>query len=304
MTPPAAAVPTPAQQRWLVTGALGMLGRDVVEVLTARGVAVTATDRDDVDITDPVAAKAAVAGHTAVVNTAAWTDVDGAEANEPAATAINGTGPHNLALACADAGIPLLHVSTDYVFAGDGDTPYPEDAPPAPRNAYGRSKLVGEQAVLRLLPERGYIVRTAWLYGAHGRNFVSTMLRLAREREHLDVVDDQRGQPTWSYALAERLAALGEAALAGSAPGGVYHGTAGGETTWYGLARAVFAEAGLDPQRVRPTTSDRYRRVAHRPAYSVLGHERWALAGMPPLADWRAMLSAAMPVLGSGTMSS
>src|SRR5205814_3453958 len=136
------------------------------------------------------------------------------------------------------AGDRLFHISTDYVFDGAATAPYPEDAPPAPVNAYGRSKLVGERAALA---GGGYVVRTAWLYGAHGRNFVSTMLRLAAQRETVDVVTDQHGQPTWSSALAEQLVALGEAAVSGRAAPGIYHGTAGGETTWYGLARAVFA---------------------------------------------------------------
>src|SRR5205814_286165 len=127
------------------------------------------------------------------------------------------------------------------------------------------------------------VVRTAWLYGAHGSNFVATMLRLAGVRDTVDVVDDQRGQPTWSGALAARLVELG---LRVDAPAGVYHCTASGETTWYGLARAVFAGAGLDPDRVRPTTSDRFPRPAKRPAYSVLGHDRWAAAGLKPLPDW------------------
>ncbi|MFY1631960.1 dTDP-4-dehydrorhamnose reductase [Solwaraspora sp. WMMB335] len=283
-------------QRWLVTGAGGMLGRDLLTVLGERsdGVSVTGLARADLDITDPAAVEAAVDGHRVVLNAAAWTDVDGAESAEAQATAVNGTGVTYLAQACADRGAVLVHVSTDYVFAGDGELPYPEDAPTAPCNAYGRSKLVGEQAVLHLLPRHGYVVRTAWLYGAHGPNFVATMLRLAGEREHLDVVDDQRGQPTWSYALAQQIVRLAHAALAGGAPAGIYHGTASGQTTWCGLAREVFAVRGLDPRRVRPTTSDRFPRPAPRPAHSVLGHERWALAGLPAMADWRSMLSAAL----------
>ncbi|MGQ5264872.1 dTDP-4-dehydrorhamnose reductase [Micromonospora sp. ZYX-F-536] len=277
--------------RLLVTGAGGMLGRDLVAVLAARpDLKVTAATRADLDITDPTAVDTAVAGHDVVINAAAWTNVDGAETDEAAATAVNGAGPANLAAACATGGARLIQVSTDYVLAGDAHTPYPEDAPTAPINAYGRGKLVGEQAVARLLPDTGYVVRTAWLYGAHGPNFVATMLRLATQREHLDVVDDQHGQPTWSYALAERLVALADAAVAGRAAPGVYHGTCAGQTTWYGLARATFALAGLDPDRIRPTTSDRYPRPAARPAYSVLGHSRWAAAGLPPLPDWHASL--------------
>ncbi|MEV4771638.1 dTDP-4-dehydrorhamnose reductase [Micromonospora humida] len=278
--------------RVFVTGAGGMLGRDLLAVLATRGdLTVTAATRADLDVTDAGAVRAAVAGHDVVLNTAAWTDVDGAERDEAAATAVNGDAVAHLARACAEHGARLVHVSTDYVFAGDADTPYAEDAPTDPINAYGRSKLAGERAVVRFLPETGYLVRTAWLYGAHGRNFVTTMLGLAATREHLDVVDDQQGQPTWSYALATRLVALVDAALAGRAPAGTYHGTCTGQTTWYGLARAAFTLAGLDPDRVRPTTSDRFPRPAARPAYSVLGHDRWAEAGLPPLPDWHDALS-------------
>ena len=281
--------------RWLVTGAGGMLGRDLVAVLGAGADRrVTAATRAALDLTDPAALRAAVAGHDLVVNAAAWTDVDGAESQEAAATAVNGTGVENLARACAETGALLLHVSTDYVFAGDADRPYPEDAPTAPISAYGRGKLLGEQAVTRLLPRTGYLVRTGWLYGAHGRNFVATILRVAADREHLDVVNDQQGQPTWSYALAQRLVELGEAARDGRAPAGIYHGTATGRTTWYDLAREVFARTGLDPDRIRPTSSDRFVRAARRPSYSVLAHDRWAAAGLPPMAHWRQMLTEAL----------
>jgi dTDP-4-dehydrorhamnose reductase len=279
--------------RWLVTGAGGMLGRDLVDVLGGAG-HVTGLTRADLDIRDAAAVGARVTGHHVVVNAAAFTDVDGAEADEAAATEINGTAVETVAKACAAAGAVLLHVSTDYVFAGDATTPYAEDAPTAPVNAYGRSKLAGERAVRA---HGGHVVRTSWLYGEHGRNFVGTMLTLARQRDEVTVVDDQHGQPTWSYALAERLRALGELAAAGRAPAGVYHGTASGETTWYGLARAVFAGAGLDPERVRPTTSDRFVRPARRPAYSVLGHDRWAAVGLPPMARWDLSLHRALPRL-------
>jgi len=276
--------------RWLVTGAGGMLGRDLCTVLAEAGETdVVAATHDVLDITHAAAVRAAVAGCDVVVNAAGWTDVDGAEAAEQAATAVNGYGVAVLAEA---AGPRLFQISTDYVFDGTATAPYPEDAPTAPLNAYGRGKLVGERAALA---GGGFVVRTAWLYGAHGRNFVSTMLRLAAERETVDVVTDQHGQPTWSYALAEQLVALGRAAGSGRAAPGIYHGTAGGETTWYGLARAVFAEAGHDPARVRPVTSAQFPRPATRPTYSVLGHERWAATGIPPLRDWRVMLTSAMP---------
>ncbi|WP_030154684.1 dTDP-4-dehydrorhamnose reductase [Streptomyces sp. NRRL S-244] len=284
----------PRAGRWLVTGAAGMLGQDVLTVLKASGIEAVGLRRADLDITDPAAVRAAIEGATVVVNCAAWTDVDGAETAEEAATAVNGTGVRVLAEACAAAHVRLLHVSTDYVLPGDAAEPYREDAETGPLNAYGRSKLLGEQAVAELLPQDGYIVRTAWLYGEHGPNFVATMLKLAAQRDTLDVVDDQHGQPTWSYALARHLVELGLAALKGHAMGGVYHGTASGRTTWMGLARETYRLSGLDPERIRPTTSAAFVRPAARPAFSVLAHERWDEAGLAPLADWREQLAEAL----------
>lgn len=267
-----------------------MLGREI----TALAPSATALDRAALDVTDAEAVAEAVAGHDVVMNTAAWTDVDGAESHEEQATVINGDGPANLATACAKHGAALIHISTDYVFSGLGTAPWPEDEVTAPVNAYGRSKLAGEQAVLRLLPSHGYVVRTAWLYGAHGPNFVRTMLRLAQTRDTLDVVDDQHGQPTWAGALARQLLDLATAAQSGPAPAGIYHGTAAGQTTWHGLAQAVFEEAGLDPARVRPVGSDAFPRPARRPAYSVLGHDRWSLSGVDVQPPWRDQLRAAL----------
>ncbi|QKW34066.1 dTDP-4-dehydrorhamnose reductase [Actinomadura sp. NAK00032] len=278
---------------WLVTGAGGMLGTDLVARLRADGAECVAAGRDVLDVTDPAAVRAALRRHrpATVVNCAAWTAVDDAEAREDDALAVNGAAAAALAEGCAGTGAALIQISTDYVLDGAGSEPYPEDAVPAPVNAYGRTKLAGERAVLGY--ERGYVVRTAWLYGAHGPNFVRTMMRLAAERDGVEVVDDQVGQPTWTGDLAARVVAL-----AGSgAPPGVYHGTNAGRTTWYGLAREVFTLLGLDPGRVRPTTSDRFPRPAARPAFSVLGHDRWAAAGLPPMRDWRAALHAAWPAL-------
>ncbi|MET7421927.1 dTDP-4-dehydrorhamnose reductase [Dactylosporangium sp. NPDC005555] len=274
--------------RYLVTGAGGMLGQDLLAALDGRPV--TALKRADLDITAVEAVHAQVQGHDVVFNAAAWTDVDGAESDYESALAVNGTGVTVLAKACRAHGARLVHVSTDYVFNGAGTSPYAEDAPTEPLNAYGHSKLFGEHSVLEVLPESGYVVRTAWLYGAQGRNFVKTMLRLAAAREFLDVVDDQVGQPTWARDLATRLVALTDS----DAPAGVYHGTASGQTTWHGLAQAVFALSGLDPARVRRTTSAAYVTPAARPSYSVLGHDRWAAVGMAPMRDWHTMLTAAL----------
>ncbi|MFJ5195561.1 dTDP-4-dehydrorhamnose reductase [Streptomyces sp. NPDC088394] len=284
---------------WLVTGAAGMLGQDVLARLAGEDVTAVAADRAALDVADPQSVRAAFGKHrpAVVVNCAAWTAVDDAESQEDAALRVNGTGPAVLAEACREHGAVLLQVSTDYVFAGDGVKPYAEDDPTGPRSAYGRTKLAGEQAVLSTLPETGYVVRTAWLYGAGGGNFVRTMIKLEGVKDTLDVVDDQRGQPTWTVDLADRLVRLGQAALAGTAPAGVYHGTSGGETTWFGFTREIFRLLGTDPERVRPTTSEAFVRPAPRPAFSVLGHDRWAAAGIEPVRDWRARLEEAFPAL-------
>ena len=278
--------------RWLVTGSDGKLGHDLVTVLAGPpGVQAVAAPRRVLDITDAEAVREAVDGCDIVVNCAAWTDVDGAEADEPGALKVNAAGPANVAAACAKAGALLVQISTDYVFAGDASEPYRADAPVQPVNAYGRTKAAGEAAVREMLPDRGYIVRTAWLYGERGPSFVASILRAAAEREVLDVVSDATGQPTWSYRLAQQITALGMAALTGRAQPGIYHGTASGSTTWYGLACAVFEQSGLDPHRIRPVTSENYARPARRPAFSVLDHSGWAQAGLTAMADWRDMLT-------------
>ena len=281
--------------RWLVTGARGMLGQDLVTVLRRHGEQVTGLDRADFDVRDEGAVRTALlAGRPeVVVNCAAWTAVDDAEAQEDAAWQVNGHGAANLAAACAAGGTRLVHLSTDYVFGGAGQRPFAEDDVPAPGTAYGRTKLAGELAVLRLLPLAGYVVRTAWLYGAHGPNFVRTMIRLAGERPAVDVVTDQRGQPTWTIDVAEQIFAL----ISSGAEPGVYHATSSGETSWFGLAREVYRLLGADPERVRPVTGASFPRPAPRPAYSVLGHARQAAAGIAPIGHWRAALRRAWPDL-------
>jgi dTDP-4-dehydrorhamnose reductase len=228
-----------------------------------------------------------------VVNCAAWTAVDEAEANEDEALLVNGLGPRLVAAACAASGARLIHMSTDYVFRGDGSRPYAEGDPTRPRTAYGRTKLVGEKAVLELLPQSGYVVRTAWLFGANGPNFVYTMTRLERERATVDVVNDQRGQPTWSADVVWQIIGLAKS----RAGAGIYHATSSGETTWFGLAREIFRLLGADPARVKPATSGEFPRPAPRPAYSVLGHAAWTSAGIAPIGDWRVSLRRAFPTL-------
>ncbi|MEW6583194.1 MAG: dTDP-4-dehydrorhamnose reductase [Actinomycetota bacterium] len=266
--------------RVLVTGAAGMLGRDLVAHLVD-GHEVTAVDLD-VDVTDPAAVDACVAEARpeAVFHLAAWTDVDRAESEEAAARAVNADGCRNVAAAAARAGAALVVPSTDYVFDGAKGAPYAEDDAPAPLGAYGRTKRAGEVAALDAHPAGTRIARTAWLYGRHGRNFVDTMRALARDRDEVSVVDDQEGSPTWTRDLVPALVALLDA------PPGVYHTAGAGSVTWAGFAEAIFQEAGL-ACRVRRITTAEMGRPAPRPAFSPLAVTR---PGAPRLRPWREAL--------------
>jgi dTDP-4-dehydrorhamnose reductase len=274
--------------RLLVTGGAGMLGQAVAAAATRLGHDVVALSRAELDVTDAdhVRRVVAAAEPRAVVNCAAWTDVDGAETAEAAATAVNGDGAGNVARAAAEVGARIVHVSTDYVFDGErahagggAGEPWIESDPVNPLGAYGRSKLAGEEQVAAATPEHA-IVRTAWLYGAGGRNFVDTMLALGGERDEVSVVTDQVGSPTWTVHLAEGLVELAERGN----DVGILHATGGGSCSWYELAVEVFDRAGMRC-RVLPTTSDRFPRPARRPAYSVLGTEREEAPVLPPWQD-------------------
>jgi len=265
--------------RLLVTGAAGMLGTDVVHAAAAAGHDVVGLPRAGLDITDADAVGAAVraARPGAIINCAAWTDVDGAEAHEAQATRINGDGAGHLAA----TGVHTVQVSTDYVFPGDATTPYLEDAPTGPIGAYGRSKLAGERAVAAM-PDHA-IVRTAWVFGPHGKNFVDTMLRLGAERDEVTVVDDQLGCPTYTGHLAAALVEVAEQRLTGT-----LHVAGGGQCTWWELAVATFERAGYDVEVHRGSSKD-LGRPAPRPAYSVLGSTR---SDAPTLPSWQEGLSA------------
>ncbi|GAA4473145.1 dTDP-4-dehydrorhamnose reductase [Rhodococcus olei] len=276
----------------LVTGAGGQLGTQLTR-RAADGLPVRGLTSADLDITDPDAVRDAVEPGAVVLNCAAYTAVDAAETDEAAATAGNVTGPRILAEATARAGARLVHVSTDYVFAGDASAPYDVDAPTGPRTVYGRTKLAGERAVLAADPS-AVVVRTAWVYTGTGSDFVATMLRLERDRDTVDVVDDQVGSPTYAGDLAD---ALLELATRPRVRGRVLHATNAGRASWFDLARAVFAGVGADPDRVRPCTTDRFPRPAPRPAYSVLSPASWAAAGLTPLRPWTAALDVALAEL-------
>jgi dTDP-4-dehydrorhamnose reductase len=269
-----------------------MLGRDVLRAGERAGHELVAVDLPEIDITDPAAVRellervqAQEGGLDGVVNCAAWTDVDGAESNEAAAQAVNAQGAGNLARACAEADVAMVHISTDYVFngvaplGGDGrPRPYRESDPTGPRSVYGRTKLAGEEQVREASP-RHTIVRTAWLYGVDGKNFVETMLRLAGEREAVQVVTDQIGSPTWSGHLAPALLGLLERDVTG-----LVHLTGAGEVSWNGFTQEIFRQAELDC-RVEPATSEQMARPAPRPAWSALESERDDVLPMPPWQD-------------------
>jgi dTDP-4-dehydrorhamnose reductase len=279
--------------RWLIAGARGQVGTDLQRVLAALGDAeVRAHGSAELDVTDRAAIAAAFADFKPdiVVNASAYNAVDAAETDEDRAFAVNATGPALLAAEAVRTGSKLVHISTDYVFDGTATEPYPVDAPTNPRSAYGRSKRGGELAVRELAPEQSYVVRTSWVYGAAGQNFVKTMLRLQASNDTVSVVNDQTGSPTWSFDLARCLVDL---ATSGR-PYGIYHCRGAGQTTWHGFTQAIFAAVGADPRRVLPTTTDKFPRPAPRPAYSVLADVEWLAAGLRPMMRWQDALVAAL----------
>jgi len=273
--------------KWAVLGHAGMLGQDFVSALKSREV--SGFDRAEFDITDLESVRSVLTDFDVVINCAAWTAVDDAEEKELAALAINGDGPKNVAIVCKEIGAKLVHISTDYVFSGDATSPYAEDALVGPKSAYGRTKLAGEIAIREILPHDHYIVRTAWLFGEHGPNFIKTMLNLEKTKETTSVVVDQVGQPTWTKDLVSQIISMVDAEV----PVGTYHGTSSGQTSWFGLTQRIYESIGADPNRVLPTTTDSFPRPAPRPAYSVLGHDKWTSVGMNPIRNWNEALTAA-----------
>ncbi|MST50067.1 dTDP-4-dehydrorhamnose reductase [Mobiluncus porci] len=278
--------------RWIVVGANGMLGQDLVEMLEKKGEEVRTYDRPEIDLTVEASVRERVKDADVVVNCAAYTAVDAAEEDERAAFNVNATAVEYLAVVCREIGARLVHISTDYIFDEPADRPTPcaEDDLPAPAGAYGRTKLAGEWA-LRALGEDYLIVRTAWLYGAKGNCFPKTMARLAGEHDRLTVVADQFGQPTWTRDLADLVWRLVEA----KAPVGIYHGTSEGKTNWHGFTQAIVRSLGKDPKMVAPVTTAEFPRPAPRPAFSVLGHDRLRAIGVEPIGAWEERWEVATP---------
>jgi dTDP-4-dehydrorhamnose reductase len=268
----------------LITGSEGQLGRDLTAVLS--GHELYPFDMDlDITQADSVMARVADIKPDIILHCAAMTNVDGCEENPDMAYAVNAIGAGNVALAARKTGASMVYVSTDFVFDGTKKTPYNEFDAVNPLSVYGRSKLAGEMFVERFLPE-AYIVRTAWLYGRIGHNFVKTMLRLAAEKDEIGVVNDQSGSPTFSLDLANRIAELMETGWYGT-----YHATNSGETTWYDFARAILKNGGFDPEKIKPISSAELNRPAPRPAYSVLDNSAARIRGLKPMRQWEDALA-------------
>ena len=288
-------------QRMLITGAAGQVGRLLAVQAAGRGYDVCALTHRDFDITDPDAARRQVRGGDVVVNCAAFTNVDAAEANPDGAWASNAAGPGNIARACAEADARMIHISTDYVFAGGLGRPYDISDATGPLSIYGRTKLEGERAVHDALPE-AHVVRTSWVYtGSGGSDFVAVMRRLAATDRTVDVVADQTGSPTYAGDLVEALLEV----AAGGIRAPILHAANAGAASRFEQARAVFAELGADPERVRPVGTDAVPRPAHRPVFSVLSMAGSVRAGLTPLRPWRAALAEAVAVpVGDGPIRS
>jgi dTDP-4-dehydrorhamnose reductase len=290
--------------RVLVAGRTGQLAIELLDRLPRDGHQVVAQEAPELDLTDATSIARAVeaAAPEVIVNAAAYTAVDKAESQRDLAFAVNATGAGLLAEAAAKRGLPFVHVSTDYVFPGDGGAPYAEEAPTGPSGVYGESKLAGERAVMSANP-RSTILRTAWVCSPHGNNFVKTMLRLGRERDAVSVVADQHGAPTFAADLADAIARI-LPRLAGSPAGdeafGIFHLTGLPHTTWHGFAAAIFDEAsrrGLKTPELSAITTAEYPTPARRPADGRLDCSRIARVHGIQAADWRTSLSGCLDAL-------
>lgn len=282
------------EMKWMILGGDGQLGRAMVLELSRSGTEFIKLNRLQLDITKQSNIEAWLTKELpdVVLSAAGWTNVDQAEAEEDGARLVNALGPKLLATTCAEMGTKLIQISTDYVFSGNTNTPWGENDLKSPVSAYGRTKADGEEFVLDIYPGGSYIVRTAWLYSPWGKNFVKTMLKIAlREIRNVGVVSDQIGQPTSANDLAMQLRKM----VNHGAPPGIYHGTNSGQASWFELAQRIFSFVGADPDRVIPINSANFPRPAKRPAYSVLGHDRWFLEGLNPMRSWQIALDDALP---------
>ena len=265
----------------LITGSNGMLGQDLIDELADDHIVIAASSKIlDITDKDKVTDYVNSVKPDIIINSAAYTDVDGCETNVDRAYEVNGEGVRNLAVACRENNIPLIHVSTDYVFKGNSQTPRLEDDELGPLSIYGKSKLEGEKAIEEIL-DKYFILRTAWLYGYNGRNFPKTMLELAKDHNKLTVVYDEVGTPTYTPDLAKAISELVD-----SDKYGTYHLTNSGSTSWYDFAKLIFEIADVEVE-VEPVTASEFARAAKRPNYSVLSNEKWEKNGFTPLRSYR-----------------
>jgi dTDP-4-dehydrorhamnose reductase len=287
--------------RLLLIGRTGQVANEI-QRRAPNGVEVTALGREAADLSDPRSCAAVVKGAKAdaVVNAAAWTAVDRAEADEEAARLVNGEAPAAMAVAAAQRGLPFVHISTDYVFDGTGTQPFRPESAVAPQNAYGRSKLLGEEGV-RGAGGAHVILRTSWVYSAHGANFVKTVLRLGREREEINVVDDQVGGPTPASAVADACLRIAQCLIDG-AEGGTHHLAGAPDTSWAGFAAEIMEQAGL-PCRVKPIPSSAFPTPARRPLNSRLDCDSLERAFGISRPDWRRSLGKLLLQLGTTSTS-
>ena len=278
---------TEAAVTWLLLGADGQLGRSLQDVLSASGIEFVAAGRAVADITDIASVESCVKNMTpsVIVNMAAWTDVDGAESHRDEAFLVNATGAENVAKMAAAHAIPLVHISTDYVFNGTQTTPYRTDDATNPLSVYGASKRQGELLVQAAHPQGAWIVRTAWLYSHYGKNFARTIARKGLAGDNLSVVNDSFGQPTSALALARQIMAL----VLAHPPAGIFHGTNAGKATWHEFASAI-VESIPNHGSVTPVSSSAFPTVAVRPSYSVLDHTQWSANGIVDMPHWRESL--------------
>lgn len=274
---------------WLVVGANGQLGRSMTELLESNTTDYVALSRHQLDITDSVAVENVFEElrPTIVLNAAAWTAVDDAEGHEVAALRVNAQGPANLAKSTSMVGAQLVQISTDYVFDGQANVPYTVTSPTEPMNAYGRTKLAGENAIREFQNGNSCIVRTAWLYSEYGKNFAKTMTVKALRGEAVRVVDDQLGQPTSAHDVAQLI--LDISRLKEMPP--IAHGTNSGQATWFQFAQEIYSQLGADPALVSPVDTSAFPTVAKRPAYSVLDHSDFPAWGLQPMQNWQVGLS-------------
>jgi dTDP-4-dehydrorhamnose reductase len=284
---------------WLVVGSNGQLGRALVTALNERSIEYHALESKDLDIRSKILCDEQISffSPTVIINAAAWTDVDRAESDPEGAYAVNTTGVLNLALAAKAVGAVFAHVSTDYVFSGVTDRPWHEKDLRTPVSVYGKTKAEGEDKVLNEYKDGSYIFRTAWLYGKWGKSFAKAILRLALENNgEVRIVNDQVGQPTSSIDLANQIIS----SILAKLPFGIYHATNSGQSSWFEFAQEIFRLSNQSVTRVIPVSSSEFVRPAKRPAYSVLGHDGWQVAGpngvtVPPMRDWRIALLETLP---------